>query len=960
MRRPIRSSIYLFLLAASAAPAAMAAAQQAPAPSTVPATTAAPAPLSIQPLRYHYRELANGLRVYAMPDPNTANVSVQVWYDVGSKNDPLGRSGFAHLFEHIMFKATRNLPSESFDRLTEDVGGYNNASTADDYTNYYEVVPANHLQRLLWAEAERMGSLVIDESTFDSERDVVKEELRQRVLAAPYGPLFYLYLPQTNFLHHPYGRPGIGSIADLDAATVGDVRAFHATYYRPDNAVLVVAGNFDLDQFNHWVDEYFGPIARPSQPIPRVTAVEPIATAPRAYDVYQANVPLPAVTISWPQPAARDPSIPALLVLDGILTTGDSSRMHRALIQDATIASEIFSNIDPTPDPGAYSIGAVLSEGVSVERGEAALRAQIARIRDNPPTAAELDEAKNEIVMARLRERETAEGRAGELADSVIRYGDADAADRMLTAVQAVTAADVQRVARSLLDDRRSVTIRYRPEASRVAGAHADTIATSPAIEAHPLTIAAADVPVVTLAPPAERVAPPEAGPPVSPHLPTISEHRLENGMRVIVAPSRALPLVSVELRMTSGDASDDQRHAGLAEMTAGLLLKGTTARDATSIASAIESLGATISTSTGADYSSVSLLTRADRLDPALTVLADVVRNPTFSSHEIANARQQALDGLSVTLSEPGGIAGHAISRALYGLAPYGRFATPTTLAAIDRSAITAFYRRAWRPDRAIMVISGDVSDADGVAIARRFFGAWTNAAGASITPPVASAFLPGGRTIVVDLAGTGQAAVLFGLPGVERRSADYFPTLVTNAVLGGGYSARLNAEIRIRRGLSYGANSVLTTRQSPGAIIAQVQTRNDAVAEVTGLVQAEIARLGATPVEATELGARKASLIGSFGRDVETVTGLSDQIARLAVFGLPPQSLGSYAGNIEAVSAEDVQRIGRTLFDPARADVVIVGDAAQFGDAIAASRPGTERIESTALDLDTVSLKH
>ena len=212
-------------------------------PANKPAS--ASSAITVAPLQYKSRTLPNGLRVFALPDKSTANVAVHVWYDVGSKDDPVGRSGFAHLFEHIMFKATRNMPSETFDRLTEDVGGLNNASTNDDFTNYYEVVPANHLERVLWAEAERMGSLVIDQDTFNSERDVVKEEYRQRILASPYGRLFGLYVSQTSFMVHPYGRPGIGSIEDLDAATIDDVKAFHAAYYRPDNAVLVVSGNFD-------------------------------------------------------------------------------------------------------------------------------------------------------------------------------------------------------------------------------------------------------------------------------------------------------------------------------------------------------------------------------------------------------------------------------------------------------------------------------------------------------------------------------------------------------------------------------------------------------------------------------------------------------------------------------------------------------------------------------------------
>ena len=214
----------LLMALAAAVPAAVLARQPAPA---------AAAPVAGKPIEYRQRVLPNGLKVYTVRDTSTANVSVQVWYGVGSKDDPRGRSGFAHLFEHLMFKQTRHLANEQFDRLTEDVGGFNNASTNDDYTDYFEVVPANHLERILWAEAERMSNLVVDEAVFKSERDVVKEELRQRVLAQPYGKLFYLLFPQISFDKSPYGRPGIGSIEDLDAATIDDVRAFHATYYRP-------------------------------------------------------------------------------------------------------------------------------------------------------------------------------------------------------------------------------------------------------------------------------------------------------------------------------------------------------------------------------------------------------------------------------------------------------------------------------------------------------------------------------------------------------------------------------------------------------------------------------------------------------------------------------------------------------------------------------------------------------
>jgi zinc protease len=931
-------------------------------PSTQDTSTPPPANanagLHVAPLQYHMRTLPNGLRVYALPDPNTANVSVQVWYNVGSKNDPLGRSGFAHLFEHIMFKATRDLPAESFDRLTEDVGGFNNASTYDDFTNYYEVVPANYLQPILWAEAERMGSLVIDESTFDSERHVVEEELRQRVLASPYGRLFYLDLPMANYSVHPYGRPGIGSIEDLDSATVDDVRRFHATYYRPDNAVLVVAGNFDEAQFNQWVDQYFGPIAKPARDIPRVTAVEPARAQPADYSVYAPNVPLPAVTISYPQPKSTSPDLAALAVLDDIMATGQSSRLYHALVYDQQVATSVFTNFEATQDPGAYTLAAILSEGKTVDQGLAALQAEIAKVRDQGVTQAELDEAKNEILTAAIENRETAYGRASEIAEAVIRYGDAAHADQYLAAVQATTAADVQRVARQIFDDSHRVVIRYQDESKKPAGAATPTLGISPNIQASALTIPQSEVPTYALAPEGQRQAPPAASAPVSARIPDATTRTLDNGLRVIVAPNRALPLISADLRFAFGDSADPQGHAGLAEMTADLVSQGTATRSATDVAQQIESIGASLNQGSGADSSDVSLQTRSDRADTAFTVMADVVRNPTFANEELERVRQQSLDGLQVSLSQPGPLASLAMARALYGDAPYGQTNSPHSLQAISHDDVVNFHNTYWRPDTAVLVITGDVSAEQGFALAQRYFGDWAKPAAAPPAEPDATAHAANTRTIVVDLPGTGQAAVAMGLRGITRRDADYFPLVVANAVLGGGYSARLNEEIRIKRGLSYGAGSSLSARMAPGPIVASAQTRNNAAVQVYQLMSAEIARIGHELTPADELNARKASIIGGFGRTVETTSGLAGQISTLALYGLPPEALRTYVGDINAVTPEQARDAAAKYYDPAHADVVIAGDASQFYAGLRRLRPNAERIPVTQLNLDRAAL--
>ena len=293
-------------------------------------------------LKFTDRTLANGMRVLTVPDNSSPTVAIQVWYHVGSKDDPPNRSGFAHLFEHIMFKSTKNMKSEMMDRLTEDVGGFNNAFTNDDVTVYFEVVPANYLETLIWAEADRLSGLNVDDANFKSERDVVKEEFRQSVLAPPYGMAFYL-LQAKSFAEHPYKRPTIGSIEDLDAASLKDVQEFHSTYYRPDNATLVVVGDFDPKQLDTWIDKYFGPIAKPSKPLPRVTVKEPPRKSEIRLTEYGRN-DLPAVGFTYLTPKQSDPDSDALRVAEAILSAGESSRLYHSLVYTQQMAAEVLGD----------------------------------------------------------------------------------------------------------------------------------------------------------------------------------------------------------------------------------------------------------------------------------------------------------------------------------------------------------------------------------------------------------------------------------------------------------------------------------------------------------------------------------------------------------------------------------------------------------------------------------------
>ena len=420
---------------------------------------------TIPPIAYKHRVLPNGLEVYSVQDRSTPTVAIHVWYRVGSKHDPEGRSGFAHLFEHIMFKSTKNMPSEMMDRLTEDVGGFNNATTFDDATAYYEVVPSNYLETLLWAEAERLGALTVDDANFKSERDVVKEEFRYRVLAPPYGKLFYA-LTQQSFDKHPYKRPGIGSIEELDASTIDDVRAFHSTFYRPDNAVLIVAGDFEQQQLDTWIDKYFTPIPRPATEIPRVTVQEPARREEKRTTEYASNVALPAVALTWHIPQAAHADAIPLFVAATILSDGESSRLQEKLVR-TSIAQEAFAEADMREDGGLFAVISIMGSEKQPADAEKIIRAELNALATKPVADAELTKAKNLILTSALRERETSNGKAYALGEALILQHDASIVNTGLAKVQAVTAADIQRVVRKYLIEGKPLVLNYLDESQK-------------------------------------------------------------------------------------------------------------------------------------------------------------------------------------------------------------------------------------------------------------------------------------------------------------------------------------------------------------------------------------------------------------------------------------------------------------------------------------------------------------
>ena len=454
---------------------------------------------------------------------------------------------------------------------------------------------------------------------------------------------------------------------------------------------------------------------------------------------------------------------------------------------------------------------------------------------------------------------------------------------------------------------------------------------------------------------------PPPPAAPRSVNVPKPAEKTLANGLRVIVVENHATPLVGAQLMVKNGGEIDPPALSGVADMTASLLTKGTKTRTAPQIAQEVEALGGQLNSGAGWDASRASVNVIASKTEQAMTILADVVRNPVFQDEEIERLRQQSLDSLSVGMNSPGTLASWVASRVVFGGSPYGHpvSGTPESVAAIKRADITSLHATYYRPDNAVLVIGGDIKTEDAFKLAERHFGDWAKPSAAlPAAPSKTEAASAGRRVVVVDMPGAGQAAVVFARRGIARTDPEFYSGIVANSVLS-GYSGRLNQEIRIKRGLSYGARASLDTRRDVGPFVASAQTKNQSGAEVASLLVGELTRLSSEAVTEAELTPRKAVVIGGFGRALETTEGLVGQVASLALYGLSLDEINRYIASVQAVTPAQIQKFAGSRLGAADANIIIVGDAKEFIEPLRKQFPNVEVIKREELDLNTGAIR-
>lgn len=870
----------------------------------------------LPPINVKQYKLKNGMTIVMHQDRSTPIVSVNMFYHVGSKNEAKGRTGFAHLFEHMMFQGSGNFIDGW--RAVDEMGGSVNGTTDQDRTFYYETVPSNMLERTLYMEADRMGNLLaaMDQAKLDNQRDVVKNERRQRVDNVPYGAMSEMQLEVMYPEGHPYRWDVIGSMADLSAASLEDVKSFFRTYYVPNNTVMAISGDYDEKQTMAWIEKYFGgmksgeAIVRPNVPVPQLSSVvrksyeDPFANASR-------------VSITWASVPAYAPDEAPLDILANVLSSGRGSRLQSNLLYKNELVANVGAGNNTSEIAGLFQISATARPGKTLDEIEAAINTEIERIKAEGPTADEINRSVTQRDAQAIYGLQTVFGKGSALANYAGYLGQPNYFQANLDRYRKVTAEDVKRVANKYLGANRLVLTAV-PAKTPPPPAKTDKPASTETKKKDTALIAKQEAML------------PKPGPDPKLVLPAIEKTKLSNGLNVWIVKQDELPIVSMNLVINAGGALESADKSGVATMTAAMLNQGTKTRSALDISNGLQAIGASVNAGSSFDNTTVSMQTLTKNLDAALGYFADQVINPVFPETEFKSTKGRRLITFRQQKASATAVAGVVYDKILYGDQVYGRqlLGDEKTVAAMTRDDLTSFYNANYRPNNSTLIVVGDVQTADIKARLEKAFADWkTGDVSASSLAEQHMMAKPG--IYLVDKPGAAQSSVSIGLVGIERNNPDFFAVQVMNSILGGGGTARLFMNLREDKGYTYGAYSRFTPRRGAGPFSASGEIQTISTKEAVQEFLKEINGIrGSRPVTQAELDVNKQSFIRRFPSSFETVGGISNQLAALVVYGLPDSYFNDYIQKIGAVSLADVNRVANKYLDPSKMAIVIVGD--------------------------------
>jgi len=873
-------------------------------------------------LDYEKYTLPNGLEVILRKDARVPIVAVNLWYHVGPSNETAGLTGFAHLFEHMMFQGSGHLPEDSHFKLLEAAGASHiNGTTDFDRTNYMEDLPSNQLELALWLESDRMGYLLdkLDQASLSNQQDVVRNERRQSVENAPYGlveeEVFHQLFPKD----HPYYASVIGSHADIQNAKLADVRHFFETYYIPNNASLAIVGDIDFPATKKLVEKYFGTI--PKGPTPPAIATKTPAITSERRAVVTDKVELPRVYMSWITTPIFQPGDAEAVVAARILGGGKASRLYKSLVYDKKIAQAANASQQSLSLGSIFQIVATAKPGHTADEVEQAAWAEVERLAQTGPTPDELTSAKNGIYSDIVTSLEEIGGFSGQ-ADRMNMYNqfmhDPGYLNKDLARYAAVTADGVKKVAATQLTKNSRVVVQ---------GVPGDKVI--PPAPATPEPVAKVEIPLSTKE--AWRKDQPKPGPLPTAALPQAQTFKLDNGLTVYVVEQKGLPVVAGQLVVRSGSAADPAGKPGLAGFTASMLDEGTSKRDALQIAYDLEALGASLSSNSGVDGSYISWRSLKDNAPAVLAIASDVVLDPSFPATDVERVRNDRLTSILQQKDSPFQTAFRVLFSCMYGENhPYGHvpLGDDAAVKTMTRDELVNFYKSSYSPQNAALVLAGELTPSEAKKLAETGFGKWR---GTGTEVPAPSAGQPiVERVVIVDKSGNPQTALAVAQIGMARNDPNYEKMNVMNQVLGGLFASRVNMNLREKHGYTYGAFSFQQDNRGAGPFVVGAQVRTDVTGPSVEEMLKEVKGMQDTPITGDELNLAKDSVSRSLPALFETSNSTVGTIGQLYLFELPPDYYAGLPARIANLSAADVQSVAKSFLKPDQMKVIAIGDRA------------------------------
>ncbi len=939
MSRPRSSSLASSLLALSlVAPACRGATTQTPPGDTPTAQATAeddspPVILPERPFDYQTTTLDNGMQVITLEDHSTPVAAVQVWYHVGSKDEKPDRRGFAHMFEHMMFRGTQNIGPKAHFEYIRRVGGNANAYTSFDNTTYIQVVPSNQVDMVMWLEAERMAFLKINDDYFDIERKVVAEEYR-RGQEQPYGSALEKVLAGM-FEEHPYRWSPIGDMNELGAAEADELQTFWNTYYVPNNAALVVVGDVKHEDVVASATQAFGWIPKYPDP-PRVEVREPEQTAPKTIKIKERNGPVPIVALGYRTvPLGHEDEL-ALEMLGTILGGGESSRLWRSLVREKDVAMFALAGGFTLEHDGLFAAGAVLSPfGSSPQKALDALRSEVERIKTDGVTQAELVKARNGMLAADVQSLMTVQSKAQRLGEAAMLRKDLPSVNTDFEAITTVTTDDITRVANTYLTKEHEVEIRIEPNmfgflVDQITGGD-DEGGKDDGAKAGAEEIRGEGSGKPGLERPDTLAKTPTVSPPLATDL-TIEKHQttLDNGLEVVVLPSNEVPYVTMWMGLEYGSFADPKDKVGTAYLTLPMLGRGTETHGYEALTDELDRHAITLSGSADLDSASVSVGALNGEADRAMSLLAEVIMEPTFPKDELEEFVSQTTTGLMVTERSPDYLASRELRRRLFGAHPAARLpeGTAAGLQKLERDDLAAWWKTYARPDAATLYVAGAIEPERAFELARTHLSSWT-AEGEAPTIDLPEIPKPTKTKIYLVDRKSNQSQIRVGQRSITRTDPRYPAARVVTEYFGGGFNSRLNDTIRVKKGLTYGAGGGFSTGRFTGQFVVSTFSKTATVAQTVATILEEIDRLQAEAPSSTERDDSISYIIGSFAADRETPQSLIRDLWQLELSSLPDDYYGSYLAKIRDVAGDAAVATAGELVDPDNLVIIVVGPA-------------------------------